>query len=347
VLQSLSRARPVLPPRAVRVLGALAAVAIVAVSGCAGGGTSAAHGAVRLGYQTNVWGMPIYTAIANDCFEQQHIQLQEIQVDSGNRVRDLMVAEQADVGTFAGPTLNIALDKSDIVAVGMVGTVARTTAIVARQGTGIRTLDDLRGKKIAIQSGSSVGDVAVQQILPSVNLTEGDYELVNIPVTNMVSALVQGQVEAMVNVEPYNAIAVSQGVGTRIADFADYDPLPVFIGMRQQFIDEHHDQAVGILKALLMNAQTWKTTPDAVYDTIAHYYTSTGIDVDRSVIRDAASRMDVQADYLDGADAYLRGRADLQKEEGQISQTPDYSKALNSDLLEEAKAATPSTATCP
>ena len=328
-----------------RALYALAAVAVLAC-GCSGSTSGSDTGAVRLGYQTNVWGMPVYTAVQNGCFQQESLQLQEIQVDSGNRVRDLMVAEQADVGTFAGPTLNTGADKSDIVAVGMVGTVAGTTAIVAGAGSAVQGLPDLRGKKIAIQAGSSIGDVAVAQILPSVGLQQGDYELVNIPVNNMVSALTQGQVDAMVNVEPYNAVAVSQGIGRRIADFTDYDPLPVFIGMRQGFIDDHRAEAVQIVRALLTNAREWRADPDAAYATITQYYSSIGFDVPSEVIKDAASRMNVQVEYFDGVHEYMQGLAERQVELGQISDVPDWSTTLNTELLREATDTTTEAAGC-
>jgi ABC-type nitrate/sulfonate/bicarbonate transport system substrate-binding protein len=319
-----------------RALAAVATLAIFA-GGCAGGGAGA-PASIRLGYQTNVWGMPVYTAIKDGCFQKENLPLQEIQVDSGNRVRDLMVAEKADVGTFAGPTMNTGMDKSDIVAVGMVGTVAGTSAIVARADSNIRGLADLRGKKIAAQAGNSISDVATHQILPSAGLHEGDYQLVNIPVNNMVSALAQKQVDAMVNVEPYNAIAVAQGIGRRVVDYTNYDPMPVFIGMRQGFIDQHHQQAVQILRALLANAQKWQKDPEAVYKIIDQYYTSIGFKVAPDVIRDAASRMKVQVNYFDGIEQYMRKLAERQKQLGQIGDIPDYSKTLNTSLLAEASA---------
>ena len=324
--------------RAFRAL-AVAATVVISAAACAGGGGGASE-SVRLGYQTNVWGMPVYTAIKDGCFQKENIPIQEIQVDSGNRVRDLMVAEKADVGTFAGPTMNTGMDKSDIVAVGMVGTVAATSAIVARADSAVRSLADLRGKKIAAQSGNSISDVATHQILSSAGLHEGDYQLVNIPVNNMVSALAQKQVDAMVNVEPYNAIAVAQGIGRRIVDYTNYDPMPVFIGMRQGFIDQHHDQAVRILRALLANAQEWQKNPQAITDEITRYYTSIGFKVPPEVIKDSVSRLKVQVGYFDGIEQYMRTLAERQKQLGQIGDIPDYSKTLNRSLLAEASANT-------
>ncbi len=324
-----------------KFLVASLAVAALSASACASDNAASGNAApddVRLGYQTNIWGMPVYAAVQEGYFKTAGVPLKEIQVDSGNRVRDLMVARQADVGTFAGPTLNVGMDKSDIVAVGMVANTGRTVGIVARKGAGIKGLADLRGKKIAIQAGSSIGDVAVQKVLPSVGLHEGDYQLVNIPVNNMVAAMAQGAIDAMVNVEPYNAIATSQGLGERVVDFGKFDKLPLFIGMRQGFIDDHHDQAVAILSALLKSSKTWQTDPQAAYKVISDFYTKTGFKVDLSQVTDAASRLDVTTTYTDGVKSYLTDIAKAQKQAGLIAEIPDYSKTINTSLLQEAAA---------
>ena len=48
-------------------------------------------------------------------------------------------------------------------------------------------------------------------------------------VNDMVAALVAKTVDAMVNVEPYNQIAVADGIGTLIMDFSSVDRMPVFM----------------------------------------------------------------------------------------------------------------------
>lgn len=218
----------------------------------------------------------------------------------------------------------------------MAGTVAGTSAIVVRQDSLVRGLADLRGKKIAVQSGNSVGDVAIHQILPSVGLEPGDYQLINIPVGNMVAALTQKQIDAMVNADPYNAVAVAQGIGRRLVDYTNYDPMPVFIGMRKEFIDQHHQQAVQILRGLLANAQTWQKNPNAEYNIITQYYTSIGFNLPPQVIKDAASRVKVQVQYFNGVQRYMQKLAERQKQLGQIRDIPDFSKRLDTTLLKEA-----------
>ena len=48
-------------------------------------------------------------------------------------------------------------------------------------------------------------------------------------VNDMVAAMAAKTVDAMVNVEPYNEIAVAEGIGTSLMDFSGYDRIPVFM----------------------------------------------------------------------------------------------------------------------
>ncbi|MPZ16056.1 MAG: PhnD/SsuA/transferrin family substrate-binding protein [Chloroflexi bacterium] len=294
-------------------------------------------GTLRLGYQTNVWGMPVYSAIQTGRFEELGLGLEEITVDSGNRVRDLMVAEQADVGTFAGPTFIIGAEQGDVVAIGLGAIVGGTTAIVARDGEGIETLEDLEGRRVGLQAGSSIGNIAVHEILPSVGLEEGDYELVNLSVTDMIAAMASGQVDAMVNVEPYNAIAEAQGLGQRLVDFTDYDTLPMFVGIRESYLEENYEEAVAFMMGLEQNAAAWEESPDEIYQLITDFYVDQGFDTDLEAITDAAGRMEVELDYFDGIEEYMTELAEFMIDEGQVSEVPDWSSVLRTDVLEEAR----------
>ncbi len=56
-------------------------------------------------------------------------------------------------------------------------------------------------------------------------------------------------VDAMVNVEPYNAIAVADGIGTSIMDFSSVDRMPVFMAATPDFVDKNPDTVIAYLKA--------------------------------------------------------------------------------------------------
>src|SRR5207247_2652328 len=174
---------------------------------------------IRQGFQTNIWGMPTYYLLKSGLLEKRGIKFEEFAVASGNLTMQQMVARQVDMGTYAGQSFIIGADKGGLVAVALIEHVGRTAQIVTRKDLNITKVEQLKGRKIANQVGSSIGNIFVDTIAPTHGLRKGDYQEVRMDVNNMVAALAARTVDAMVNVEPYNAIAVADGIGNSIMDF--------------------------------------------------------------------------------------------------------------------------------
>ena len=115
--------------------------------------------------------------------------------------------------------------------------------------------------KVANQTGSSVGNIFVDIIAPNAGLKKGDFQEVRMNVNDMVAALVAKTVDAMVNVEPYNEIAVADGIGTSIMDFSSVDQMPVFMAATPDFVDKNPDTVIAYLKAWRDVAGDFKEQP--------------------------------------------------------------------------------------
>src|SRR5215510_14004463 len=185
--------------------------------------------ALRQGYQTNLWGMPTYYLLRSGALEKHGLKVEEFGVPSGNLTMQQMVARQVDLGTYAGPSFILGHDKGGLVGIAVIEQVGRTARIMARQELGLTRIEQLKGLKVANQTGSSVGNIFVDQIAPAAGLRKGDYQEVRMDVNNMVAALAAKTVDAMVNVEPYNAIAEADGLATKIMNYWDVDKMPVFM----------------------------------------------------------------------------------------------------------------------
>src|ERR1019366_9261503 len=127
----------------------------------AGLGVRPAHAAletVRQGYQTNMWGMPTYYLLRSGLLEKHGVKFEEFAVPSGNLTMQQMVARQVDMGTYAGPSLALGHDKGGLIAIAMIEYVGKTARVMARKDLGITKVEQLRGKNVANQSGSSTGN---------------------------------------------------------------------------------------------------------------------------------------------------------------------------------------------
>jgi sulfonate transport system substrate-binding protein len=140
--------------------------AVVAAAGF-GIRPAAALETVRQGYQTNMWGMPTYYLMHSGLLEKHGVKAEEFAVPSGNLTMQQMVARQVDMGTYAGPSFVLGHDKGGLLAIAVIEHVGKSAAVVARKDLGITKVADLKGKKIANQTGSSIGNIFVDQVGPS------------------------------------------------------------------------------------------------------------------------------------------------------------------------------------
>ena len=251
--------------------------------------------AIRQGYQTNIWGMPTYYLMRSGLLEKHGIKFEEFAVPSGNLTMQQMVARQVDVGTYAGQSFTLGHAKGDLVAIALIEYVGKTGRVVARKDLGITKLEDLKGKKIANQVGSSIATVFTDTIGPQHGLKKGDYQEVRMDVNNMVAALAAKTVDAMVNVEPYNVIAVTDGIGVDLIDFSSVDKMPVFMAATPDFIEKSSDTTIAYLKAWLEVARDFKENPKKVANVIYSFYTDKGYSMSLDSFQTALARVEVAA----------------------------------------------------
>ncbi len=295
---------------------------------------------IRQGYQTNVWGMPTYYLLRSGALEKRGLKFEEFAVPSGNLTMQQMVARQVDLGTYAGPSFILGHDKGGLVGIAVIEHVGRTTRIMARQDLGLTKVGELKGLKVANQTGSSVGNIFVDQIAPAAGLKKGDYQEVRMDVNNMVAAMAAKTVDAMVNVEPYNSIAEADGLATTIMDYWGVDKMPVFMAATPEFLAKSAEAVVAYLKAWLDVARDFKESPDKVADAIYGFYASKGYTMSQDTFRKALATVDVNPGFPSDLGAYMAKHAEVLLKEKKIAAIPDWSKALRPDFMERARSGT-------
>jgi ABC-type nitrate/sulfonate/bicarbonate transport system substrate-binding protein len=320
-----------------QTLGALGAGALAAGLGLPQPSLAQAVN-IRQGYQTNMWGMPTYYLLRSGVLEKRGLKFEEFAVPSGNLTMQQMVARQVDMGTYAGPSFIIGHDKGGLIAVAVIENVGRTAAVLARKDLGITKIDQLKGKKIANQTGSSIGNIFVDQIGPANGLKKGEYQEVRMNVNDMVAAMAAKTVDAMVNVEPYNAIAEADGLGNVLIDVSSVDKVPVFMAATPDFVQKNPDAVVAYLKAWLDVARDFKENPKKVSEVIYAFFTSKGYKMSLDTFSKALGKVDVDPGFPKDLDPYMRQHADILLKEKKISAIPDWSKALRTDFMEKARA---------
>jgi NitT/TauT family transport system substrate-binding protein len=297
----------------------------------------AAPETIKQGYQTNIWGMPTYYLMKSGYLEKHNLAAEEFAVPSGNLTMQQMVARQVDLGTYAGQSFIIGSAKGGLIAIALIEHVGKTARVTTRKDLNITKVEELRGLKIANQTGSSVGNVFVDTIMPQHGLKKGDYQEVRMDVNNMVAALAAKTVDAMVNVEPYNVIAVADGIGNDLIDFSGVDPMPVFMAATPEFVQQKPDTLIAYLKAWLDVAQDFKNNPKKVADVIYGFYADKGYKISLDVFATALSRVEVSPGFPSDLKPYMQEQAEILLKDKKIDAIPDWTKALRPDFMERAR----------
>jgi len=315
----------------------------------AAGGAAALSGAlpaaraqsvtVRQGYQTNMWGMPTYYLLRSGALEKHGIKAEEFAVPSGNITMQQMVGRQVDLGTYAGPAFLIGHARGNLVVVAQIEEVGKTTRIMARKELGLKTVADLRGRKIANQTGSSIGSVFTETIAPKAGLKKDDWQEVRMNVNDMVAAMAAKTVDAMINVEPYNSIAEADGIATTIMNYWDVDRMPVFMAATPEFIDKNPDAMVRYLRAWLDVAADFKNNKKKVSDTIYAFYTSKGYKMSPDTFANAVSTIEVSPSFPGDLQRYMEQQAEILQRGKKIKQMPDWKAALRPEFMKRARGA--------
>jgi len=297
----------------------------------------AAPETIKQGYQTNIWGMPTYYLMKSGYLQKHNLAVEEFAVPSGNLTMQQMVARQVDLGTYAGPSFIIGNAKGGLVAIAVIEHVGKTARITTRKDLNITKVEQLRGLKIANQTGSSVGNDFVDIVMPQHGLNKGDYQEVRMDVNNMVAALAAKTVDAMVNVEPYNVIAVADGIGSDLMDFSSVDPMPVFMAATPEFVEKRPDTLIAYLKAWLDAARDFKDNPKKVADVIYAFYADKGYKMSQETFATALSRVQVDPGFPGDLKPYMQQQAELLLKNKTIAAVPDWTTALRPDFMEKAK----------
>jgi len=152
------------------------------------------------------------------------------------------------------PALIAAARKIPLVspALGGIGTPKHPfSRIMTLADSPIRSVADLKGKKIALHQRGVMEDLVLPALKISNDVGPQDVEIVLIPSPNQPQALRQGLVDAIFANPPTDAVAEQKFNARTVVNVADFVP---FLGygtfsFRQDFVDAYPDAAMRLMKA--------------------------------------------------------------------------------------------------
>ncbi|MDR6680432.1 aliphatic sulfonate ABC transporter substrate-binding protein [Pseudomonas oryzihabitans] len=221
----------------------------------------AAEQQLRIGYQKGGGLLAVLKAqgTLEKALGAQGYQVTWREFQAGPQLLEALNAGSVDVGyTGSPPPIFAQAAGVDLVYLGAEPASESVEAIVVPNGSAIRAVSELKGKKVAVQKGSSANFLLVAA-LNKAGLTLKDIQPVYLAPADARAAFANGSVDAWAIWDPYLA-AIQQGQSVRV--LADYKGLlhaNSFYEGSRRFADAH-PKVINLLLAELAKAGAWANT---------------------------------------------------------------------------------------
>ncbi|MCD6581299.1 MAG: NrtA/SsuA/CpmA family ABC transporter substrate-binding protein [Desulfuromusa sp.] len=194
---------------------------------------------------------PTHIAYHNKYFEQEGLDVSlKINPDGKTSLEQLLNGE-ADIITVTGtPVVYSSLKGNDFAILANIDH-SKIHFIVARKDRGIRSIADLKGKKVTVMFGTS-GQFFMDSLLLLNRLKTTDLEIINLNGPAQLKAFVDGEVDAIFGWVPFPLLAL-QKLGDK-AILLPSDPIRScswVVVTTKKYVAENPDMPKKILKALI------------------------------------------------------------------------------------------------
>ncbi len=187
-------------------------------------------------------------------FRPDHTSIKWVQSLGSNRALEYLNSGAIDIGSTAGLAAVLGKANGNPIRAVYIYSRPEWTALVVAKDSPLKSLADLKGKKIAATKGTDPF-LFTLRALHTVGLTRDDVEIVNLQHPDGRTALVNGRVDAWAGLDPHMAAAqIDDGARLlyRNVNFNTYG----FLNARESFIATHPDTLARVLK-VYDRARTW------------------------------------------------------------------------------------------
>lgn len=293
--------------------------------------------AINFGFQNTSWGTIGMIAESQDLFKKAGGNVNVFKFDSGKSTRDAMIANRVNIGVIGATPFVIGAAKGDLVGIGVALYGAKTLSVVGGIRAGIKSVADLKGRKVGSQLGSATDYVFQNKIMPKFGLSSSDVQIINVTFQNQISALAAGSIDAFAGVEPFPSLAEVEKLGRVLVNYSDFDPQPIMLAANKSAVNGKRDGVVAFLRGWLSAVAFFKEHPDQAAGIVFRHFKDQGFTVTTEVITLMLSKLDVNPQFAPGLQAYLEDEANVLLKQSKIGETPDWSKLLRQDLLQQAE----------
>jgi NitT/TauT family transport system substrate-binding protein len=267
------------------------------------------------------------------------IKVEERIFAKGLDVMQAIIAGEIDVGTTASEAAiqGRAGGAPVLVVAGFAKGGAR---LVAGQGTNIKSVKDLKGKKVGVTRGG-IQEVLLMAELQKAGLTADaapgkDVQLVFLAYADLNQALLGKNIDAMMQSEPQSSQAINKGFGTEIIKPYDTpigEPVRTMV-MTEKFYTTKRPLAEKFMRCFVQATNTFIKDP-----ALAEKYVRENVFKGQITSDDYRDAMDNASFTYDITPEHIQVTTDIMYKTGvgRMAKPPAAKEWVKTDLLEEAK----------
>lgn len=274
----------------------LVAVALVAmlcaagaVAGCGGddngngqpAGQNGEPQTVRVGVIPIAPVAPLYLGIDQGFFEEEGLRVEPTLAQGGAAIVPAVVAGEQEFGFSNVVSLMLAQNRGLDVKIVTQGSQSTTSpdperdfaAVVVAEDSEIREPADLAGATIAVNTLQNIGDLTITAALQEQGVDTDTIEYREIPFPEMNAALLDGEVDAVWQEEPFLVQLLNEGariVLQHYREFADHLTIATYF-TTQETIDSDPELVESFARAMNRSLQYAQENPDEVRRIVGTY----------------------------------------------------------------------------
>lgn len=218
--------------------------------------------AVTIAVPTQINSALAIVATSQGLFQQADVNVISKPFVLGKDALKAVIDDQADLAVVADTPLMFSLhngNKLDIIA--SISQGRRSLAVVTRNDRGIKTLQDLRGKSVAVSMGTNF-TYFIDMILQTQGVPSSEINFVDLNTADTLTAFRAGRVDAAVVYQPFLSQLETE-LGNRIKVFYGDDVYAfrfLLVG-KPLYIERHPEEIKRVLRALVAAEQLVRDHP--------------------------------------------------------------------------------------
>jgi NitT/TauT family transport system substrate-binding protein len=233
---------------------------------------------VKVGYIRIVNCSSIFIAHDNGYFQNEGIEVELIPMIGGEKIMTALQKSEVDIGFSNVASTIFGFDDGEKF-VSIVGGAAQDATcpvhgIFVRSDSAIQTVADLENAKIAVNTNRAIDEVMVPPLVIQYGADPSGIQFLPIPFPEMFAALKRGDVDAVVQIEPFVTIGNTDLELRRISyNYVELQPVTEISSMvaMQPWVEQHSEIVQAFRQAIIKAAKFANTHPQETRNVLGRY----------------------------------------------------------------------------